>query len=177
MSCFEDSEDENMLMAKGVSTVLLRLIESNQGRLMQWQCQHTSNSGNKHGSDILLSATDVITTNANVINHANVMIGGCNTTVPVIGRMPRFDSAYVPEISVEDYVERVQTYSKCSASVYVIAMVYIDRLIEGEGLVLVCIVPISCMMDVSQSMYLINWISNIPDLFSIRAKKKIYIAM
>jgi len=135
MDYFEDSEDENVIMAKGVSTVLLRLIESNQGRLMQSQCQYASNNGNKHGSDALPNATDVIATNANVINHTNVMSGSCNTNVPVIGRTTRFDSAYVPEISVEDYVERVQTYSKCSASVYVIAMVYIDRLIEGEGLV------------------------------------------
>merc|ERR1712070_130918 len=41
----------------------------------------------------------------------------------------------IPDITIEDYVERIQTYSKCSASVYVVAMIYIDRLIEGQGLV------------------------------------------
>ena len=45
----------------------------------------------------------------------------------------RFDSAYAPEISVQAYVERIQKYSKVSCSVYVIALIYIDRLIETEG--------------------------------------------
>lgn len=132
MNCFEDSEDENILMAKGVSTVLLRLIESNQARLVQCQYQNTAiKNCNNHGTDILPDST----TDANIINHTNIMNGSSDTTVPIVGKTTRFDSAYVPKITVEDYVERVQTYSKCSASVYVIAMVYIDRLIEGEGLV------------------------------------------
>lgn len=107
MNCFDESEDANMLMSKGVSTVLMRLIESNQARLLQWQYQNSFVKG-----------------------------GQLNGNGPIgTGKTTRFDSAYVPEISIEDYVERVQMYSKCSASVYVIAMVYIDRLIEGEGLV------------------------------------------
>lgn len=96
-----------MLMAKCVSVVLMRLIESNQSRLLQWQYQNSFLAGGHI--------------------KGNGPIGTGKTT--------RFDSAYVPEISIEDYVERVHSYSKCSPSVYVIAMVYIDRLIEGEGLV------------------------------------------
>lgn len=131
MNYFEDSEDESVLMAKGVSVVLLRLIESNRAKLMQWQYQNSfCNNSHSTGS---LKSPEALNTNAS--NHANAVKLESNATDPVLGKTTRFDSAYVPEISVEDYVERVQTYSKCSTSVYVIAMVYVDRLIEGEGLV------------------------------------------
>jgi hypothetical protein len=133
MNCFEDSEDENILMAKGASAVLLRLIESNQARILQWRYQNSFLHGGDHSGGSP-DSPEAITTNTNTNNAKPVKIDG-NTNVSVLGKTTRFDSAYVPEISIEDYVERVQTYSKCSTSVYVIAMVYIDRLIEGEGLV------------------------------------------
>lgn len=127
MNCFEDSEEENMLISKGVPAVLVRLIDTNQGRLMQWKHQNSFNNGRGNNAvvntipNIHADATDAATINGN--------------GAPVVGKTTRFDSAYIPEITIEDYVERVQTYSRCSASVFVIAMVYIDRLIESEGLV------------------------------------------
>lgn len=112
MNCFEDGEDTPVLMATGVSTVLTRLIQNNHARLMQWQQQHNAcDQLGRSGKEIL--------------GHPHVGTG----------KPSRFDSAYVPEISIEEYVERIQTYSKCSACVYVVAMIYIDRLIEEQRMV------------------------------------------
>ena len=60
---------------------------------------------------------------------------GCGSSFVGATACTRFESAYAPEISIEAYVERVYKFSKASNCVYVIAMIYIDRLIEGEGLV------------------------------------------
>ena len=109
MNCFEDTENTPITMAMGVSTALTQLIQRNQARIVHWQAQNVSNLSGM-GKEIL----------------GYPQVGS--------GKPSRFDSAYIPEISVEDYVERIQTYSKCSECVYVVAMIYIDRLIEGKGM-------------------------------------------
>lgn len=48
----------------------------------------------------------------------------------------RFDSAYVPDISIESYLERISKYSKASASVLLLAFVYIDRIRTSENFIL-----------------------------------------
>jgi hypothetical protein len=48
----------------------------------------------------------------------------------------KFQSSYEPDVSVEYYVQRIFKHSKCSDSCLIIMLVYIDRLIESQGLVL-----------------------------------------
>jgi hypothetical protein len=48
----------------------------------------------------------------------------------------KFQSSYEPDVSVEYYIQRIFKHSKCSDSCLVIMLVYIDRLIESQGLVL-----------------------------------------
>eukprot|EP00826_Nyctotherus_ovalis_P039910 TRINITY_DN3874_c0_g1_i8.p1 TRINITY_DN3874_c0_g1~~TRINITY_DN3874_c0_g1_i8.p1 ORF type:complete len:164 (-),score=11.17 TRINITY_DN3874_c0_g1_i8:137-628(-) len=43
-----------------------------------------------------------------------------------------FDAVEVPEISVKDYLGRIREYSRCSESCYVIAFIYIDRLLQNN---------------------------------------------
>lgn len=48
----------------------------------------------------------------------------------------KFQSSYEPDVSVEYYIQRIFKHSKCSDSCLIIMLVYIDRLIEKQGLVL-----------------------------------------
>lgn len=52
------------------------------------------------------------------------------------GLLTKFQSSCVPGISVLDYLRRISSYAKCSDSCFVIALIYIDRLIESRGVVL-----------------------------------------
>lgn len=43
-----------------------------------------------------------------------------------------FQSSKVPSISIRDYLSRVVKYSNCSAECYIIALVYLDRVINKK---------------------------------------------
>ena len=43
-----------------------------------------------------------------------------------------FDSMQVPGISVKDYLERINNYSECSDSCFVLAFIYIDRILQAN---------------------------------------------
>ena len=50
--------------------------------------------------------------------------------------LTKFQSSSVPGISVLDYLYRVSNYAKCSDSCFIIALVYLDRLIETRSVAL-----------------------------------------
>ena len=45
-------------------------------------------------------------------------------------RPNKFHTAKVPNISVQDYLDRIQRYTGCSESCFIVALVYIDRLVQ-----------------------------------------------
>ncbi|CAN0419716.1 unnamed protein product, partial [Ectocarpus fasciculatus] len=50
--------------------------------------------------------------------------------------LTKFQSSSVPGISVLDYLYRVSNYAKCSDSCFIVALVYLDRLIESRAVAL-----------------------------------------
>ncbi|KAA0146823.1 hypothetical protein FNF27_07407 [Cafeteria roenbergensis] len=48
----------------------------------------------------------------------------------------RFHALRPPNISIGDYLERIHKYASCSAECFILALVYIDRLIQGNNLTL-----------------------------------------
>lgn len=48
----------------------------------------------------------------------------------------KFQSSYQPDVSIEAYLERIRRYSRCSDGCFVMALVYIDKLIEQKDLML-----------------------------------------
>lgn len=48
----------------------------------------------------------------------------------------KFQSSYVPGISILAYLERIRKYSRCSDSCFIVALIYIDRVIEIRNVVL-----------------------------------------
>jgi Cyclin len=48
----------------------------------------------------------------------------------------KFQSSYPPDVSVYAYLERIKRYARCSDSCFVVALIYIDRLIEMRNVVL-----------------------------------------
>ena len=48
----------------------------------------------------------------------------------------KFQSSYPPSISILSYLERISKYAKCSPNCFIIALVYIDRLIETRNVIL-----------------------------------------
>ncbi len=52
-----------------------------------------------------------------------------------VGRSPQksiFNSAKIPGISIENYLKRIGSYSRCSAEAMVHAIIYIDRFLEAQ---------------------------------------------
>jgi hypothetical protein len=48
----------------------------------------------------------------------------------------KFQSSCVPDVSVAAYLQRIRKYAKCSDACFVIALIYIDRIIELRNIVL-----------------------------------------
>lgn len=48
----------------------------------------------------------------------------------------KFQSSYAPDVSILSYLERIGKYAKCSVSCFVVALIYIDRMIEKRNLAL-----------------------------------------
>ncbi len=48
----------------------------------------------------------------------------------------RFQSSYPPEVTIEAYLDRIHKYARCSESCFIVALIYIDRVIEYKNLVL-----------------------------------------
>lgn len=45
-----------------------------------------------------------------------------------------FQSSQAPEVTVSQYLARIQKYSKCSDSCFLLSLIYIDRLVVSKGL-------------------------------------------
>jgi hypothetical protein len=50
--------------------------------------------------------------------------------------LSKFQSSSVPGISVVDYLQRISSFAKCSDSCFIVALVYLDRLIESRRVAL-----------------------------------------
>lgn len=48
----------------------------------------------------------------------------------------KFQSSYAPNITIQAYLERINKYAKCSPNCFIVALIYIDRLIEMRNVVL-----------------------------------------
>lgn len=48
----------------------------------------------------------------------------------------KFQSSYAPNITIQAYLERINKYAKCSPNCFIVALIYIDRLIEIRNIVL-----------------------------------------
>jgi hypothetical protein len=45
----------------------------------------------------------------------------------------RFHAPRVPSISIRQYVERIVSYAPCTVECFVVALIYLDRLIQNQG--------------------------------------------
>jgi hypothetical protein len=59
---------------------------------------------------------------ASVLNHLVTQAGNAKLT--------RFDAVRPPSISIEEYLSRLSTYFGCSAECFVLALIYVDRLVQ-----------------------------------------------
>ncbi len=50
--------------------------------------------------------------------------------------MTKFHALKPPAMPVPDYLLRIHKYSSCSNECFIIALIYIDRLIQGNGFAL-----------------------------------------
>lgn len=82
-------------------------------------CDNSSSRGSSSGSN-----TPAIN-NSTTTSH----FPGANKA---LDKLSLFQSSVVPDISIHSYLERIALYSKCSEACFVIALVYIDRLIEAQ---------------------------------------------
>lgn len=47
--------------------------------------------------------------------------------------LTRFHSPRVPNISIRQYIERIVTYAPCTVECFVVALVYLERLVRNQG--------------------------------------------
>lgn len=48
----------------------------------------------------------------------------------------KFQCSYAPEVSILSYLERIRKYARCSSECFVVALIYIDRIIESRRIIL-----------------------------------------
>ena len=76
-----------------------------------------------------------------------------------------FDSKTIPGISIEKYLERLAGYSRCSPETFVIAVIYVDRIVSPEcGVVLgprnvhkLFLVALLCAAKFNDDLKLAQW--------------------
>lgn len=59
-----------------------------------------------------------------------------NDNRPETGKITKFHALRAPSISVKSYLERIAKYANCSGECFVLALVYIDRLIQRNNFVI-----------------------------------------
>lgn len=60
--------------------------------------------------------------------------GGSN--VLSLQPVTKFQSSYPPDVSIDSYLSRIHKYARCSESCFIVALIFIDRIIEKKNLVL-----------------------------------------
>jgi len=78
-------------------------------------------------------SSDLIKVLANVLEKLIDVNVKCQTAN---GNVTKFQSSYAPEVSILSYLERIRKYARCSESCFVVALIYIDRMIEMRNIVL-----------------------------------------
>lgn len=48
----------------------------------------------------------------------------------------KFQSSYLPNVTIEAYIERIHKFARCSESCFIIALIYIDRIVELKNFVI-----------------------------------------
>ncbi|OQR81619.1 hypothetical protein THRCLA_11547 [Thraustotheca clavata] len=64
------------------------------------------------------------------------MVQSADTIPPGYMRRTKFEAFRAPQISILDYLLRIQTYAACSPECFVLALIYIDRLHQMQGFVM-----------------------------------------
>ncbi|OQR95062.1 hypothetical protein ACHHYP_00473 [Achlya hypogyna] len=64
------------------------------------------------------------------------MVQGAETVPVGYTRRTKFEAFRAPQISILDYLLRIQTYAACSPECFVLALIYIDRLHQMQGFVM-----------------------------------------
>lgn len=59
-----------------------------------------------------------------------------NDKLPETGWISKFRALRAPSISVKSYLERIAKYARCSGECFVLALIYIDRLIQKSNCVI-----------------------------------------
>ncbi|KAF4676992.1 mitochondrial peripheral inner membrane protein [Perkinsus chesapeaki] len=67
-----------------------------------------------------------------VLNHV-VMLGDATTSSMGQGDLTRFHAVRIPGISIKDYLKRLAKHFNCSNACFIIALIYIDKLIKTRG--------------------------------------------
>jgi len=71
----------------------------------------------------------------NVLANVLQKLVAANDKTSKSNQVTKFHALRPPSISVQDYLDRIRKYASCSAECFVLALVYIDRLIQHAGLV------------------------------------------
>ncbi len=59
---------------------------------------------------------------------------GIRATPSLVDKATKFNSRTPPPITIRNYLKRIEQYAKCSDSCYIVALIYIDRLMQKSSL-------------------------------------------
>jgi len=68
----------------------------------------------------------------NFVEHAEI------TGLAQKSAITKFHAAKAPAITISDYVNRIHAYSRCSESCLILALIYIDRVIQKNVQITLC---------------------------------------
>jgi hypothetical protein len=119
-------------MIEALSVVLQDVMQANinTDHLHQCQRQQQAHMSQKIQVDSESAFAGLRSTSAVNGGGASGITGKYDEPSLVMANVPtKFDSAYAPAVSLVQYLSRIHTYAKCSDSCFVVALIYIDRII------------------------------------------------
>lgn len=78
-------------------------------------------------ADVSTAGPDFVTALANVLTH---LAGLAGRAPPANRPVTRFHAVRAPLLSIHEYIQRIATYFRCSDECFVLALVYIDRIMK-----------------------------------------------
>lgn len=75
------------------------------------------------GQEVRTAGPSFVPALANVLQHMASMAGQTH-------RVTRFHAIRAPQLSIGDYLSRISTYFQCSHECFVLALIYVDRIVK-----------------------------------------------
>jgi len=93
------------------------------GKSPPWKDDEEEVSYSDPGQEVRTAGPSFVPALANVLQHMASLAGRPQ-------RVTRFHAIRAPPLSINDYLSRIATYFQCSSECFVLALIYVDRIVK-----------------------------------------------